>query len=58
MTKRQVNIRASDATRAKLAALKEKYGTVAEVVAVAVDRLYQSEVTRHQAPPQGGEGEE
>ena len=58
MTKRQVNIRASDATRAKLAALKEKYGTVAEVVAVAVDRLYQSETARHQAPADEAGGEE
>lgn len=42
--KRQVNIRASAATRQKLDALTERrYGTQAEAIAVAIDRLYQAE---------------
>jgi predicted DNA-binding protein len=44
MTKQQVNIRVSDATRAKLDALTKRYGTQAEVVAVAIDRLYRTEI--------------
>ena len=40
MAKHQVNIRASDLTRDKLDFLSEYYGTQAEAVAVAVDRLY------------------
>lgn len=40
--KTQVNARVSDATRAKLDALTAIYGTQAEVLAVAIDRLYQS----------------
>lgn len=43
MSKKQVNIRMSDATRAKLDELVERYGTQAEAVAVAIDRLYQQE---------------
>jgi len=38
--KQQVNVRLSEATRAKLDWLTERYGTQAEVVAVAVDRLF------------------
>lgn len=69
--KQQVNIRMSDASRAKLDWLTERYGTQAEVVAVAVDRLYMqeqkwiraehpgyitdSELTHHQAPADAGE---
>ena len=45
MAKRQVNVRMSDMTRDKLDFLAEYYGTQAEAVAVAVDRLYQE--TRH-----------
>lgn len=41
MSKQQVNIRISDATREKLDALTSVYGTQAEVVAVAIDRMYQ-----------------
>jgi DNA-binding NarL/FixJ family response regulator len=41
MVKRQVNVRMSDMTRDKLDFLSEYYGTQAEAVAVAVDRLYQ-----------------
>lgn len=41
--KRQVNFRASPSTAAKLLGLTARYGTQAEVVAVAIDRLYASE---------------
>lgn len=41
--KSQVNVRMSSATRAKLDALTTRYGTQAEAIAVAVDRLYQTE---------------
>lgn len=42
--KRQVNIRVSEATRAKLDWLAAtQYGTQAEAVAVAIDRLYNAE---------------
>lgn len=41
--KRQVNIRVSEATRAKLDWLAKCYGTQAEAVAVAIDRLYNAE---------------
>jgi FixJ family two-component response regulator len=40
MAKHQVNVRISDLTRDKLGFLSEYYGTQAEAVAVAVDRLY------------------
>ena len=40
MAKQQVNVRVSDLTRDKLDFLSEYYGTQAEAVAVAVDRLY------------------
>jgi DNA-binding NarL/FixJ family response regulator len=40
MAKRQVNVRVSDLTRDKLDFLSEYYGTQAEAVALAVDRLY------------------
>ncbi len=43
--KRQVNIRVSNATREKLDSLKTQYGTQAEVIAVAIDRLNQEEMT-------------
>ncbi len=43
--KKQLNIRVSDATREKLDSLKDRYGTQAEVVAVAIDRLNQEEMT-------------
>lgn len=41
--KQQLNARISDATRDKLDALTAIYGTQAEVIAVAIDRLYQKE---------------
>ena len=41
--KTQLNARISDATRAKLDALTVLYGTQAEVVAVAIDRLHQEQ---------------
>lgn len=41
--KGQMNVRVSDATRAKLDWLAERYGTQAEAISVAVDRLYVSE---------------
>lgn len=42
--KRQVNVRVSDATRAKLDWLAAtQYGTQAEAVAVAIDRMYRKE---------------
>lgn len=44
MTKTQIHIRASDATREKLEALAQRYGTKTEAVAVAVDRLHNSEI--------------
>ena len=50
--KAQVNARISEATRAKLNALTAIYGTQAEVLAVAIDRLYQSEV-RHDTEAAG-----
>jgi DNA-binding NarL/FixJ family response regulator len=40
MAKHQVNVRVSDLTRDKLDFLSECYGTQAEAVALAVDRLY------------------
>lgn len=43
MTK-QTNARISDATRSKLDALTPIYGTQAQVIAVAVDRLYLQEI--------------
>jgi DNA-binding NarL/FixJ family response regulator len=42
MVKQQVNVRVSDLTRDKLDFLSEYYGTQAEVVALAVDRLYRA----------------
>jgi len=44
--KKQTNIRMSDATRKKLDALAVHYGTQAEAVAVAIDRLYREEVNQ------------
>jgi DNA-binding NarL/FixJ family response regulator len=40
MVKHQVNVRVSDLTRDKLDFLSEYYGTQAEAVAIAIDRLY------------------
>jgi hypothetical protein len=40
MTKTQTNARISTATRSKLDDLTEVYGTQAEVLAVAIDRLW------------------
>ena len=40
MAKHQVNVRVSDLTRDKLDFLSEHYGTQAEAMAIAVDRLY------------------
>jgi DNA-binding NarL/FixJ family response regulator len=40
MAKHQVNVRISDLTRDKLDFLSEYYGTQAEAMAVAIDRLY------------------
>ncbi len=42
--KQQVNIRVSGATREKLDSLTARYGTQAEVIAVAIDRLNQEEM--------------
>ena len=42
--KRQISLRISDATDEKLQALAARYGTQTEVVAVAVDRLWQQEL--------------
>lgn len=44
MKKQLISIRVSDATRAKLDALAAAYGTQAEAIAVAIDRLYQEHV--------------
>lgn len=41
--KRQVNARMSEPTMAKLTVLAARYGTQAEAIAVAVDRLHESE---------------
>ncbi len=41
--KKQVNARMSEATTGKLAVLAARYGTQAEAIAVAIDRLYESE---------------
>lgn len=41
--KRQVNARFSAATRAKLDVLTVRYGTQAEAIAVAIDRLYSAD---------------
>lgn len=43
--KRQTTFRLSDGTRRKLDELTDLYGTRTEVVAVAVDRLYQATAT-------------
>lgn len=43
MAKQQTNIRMSTATREKLDTLTIRYGTQAEAVAVAIDRLFQQE---------------
>jgi len=43
MSKKQIAIRASDATREQLAYLAKRYGTVTTAVAVAVAKLYESE---------------
>lgn len=43
MTKEQLNVRISQATRDKLDHLTERHGTQTETVAVAIDRLYQAE---------------
>lgn len=48
--KHQVNIRISEATRAKLDALTARYGTQAEAVAVAIDRLYNAEAQAQNGP--------
>jgi len=48
MPKRQVNIRVSDGTWEKLRSLTGRYGTQAEAVAVAIDRLYQAEITEEE----------
>ena len=49
MPKRQVNIRISDATWEKLRSLTGRYGTQAEAVAVAIDRMYQAEITEEES---------
>ena len=43
--KKLITIRTSLATSEKIGALKEKYRTATEVIAVAIDRLYREEVT-------------
>ena len=40
MATKQTTIRMSDATRAKADELARRYGTITEVVAVAIDRMY------------------
>jgi len=47
MAKIQISIRISHATREKLLRLAECYGTQAEVIAVAIDRLHQAEIESH-----------
>jgi predicted DNA-binding protein len=42
--KKQTTIRMSKRTRQQVEELAKKMGTITEVVAVAVDRLYQSEI--------------
>jgi len=44
MPKIQISVRVSRATREKLLQLAKRYGTQAEVIAVAIDRLHQSEI--------------
>ena len=38
--KKQTTVRMSEATRARAEALAQQYGTITEVIAVAIDRLY------------------
>lgn len=45
MSKKQVNIRVSEATREQLSYLVKRYGTLTTAIAVAVDRLCQAEQT-------------
>lgn len=45
MEKKGIFIRVSIATRRKLDELRKLYGTQAEAVAVAIDRLYRQEVS-------------
>ncbi len=45
--KQQVNVRTSEATRTKLDSLTAIYGTQAEAIAVAVDRLWQDHNKEH-----------
>ena len=54
--KTQTTVMLSHATRRKLAALKKRYGTFAEVIAVAVDRLYLAEIGSDE-PAQGEDRE-
>lgn len=57
MPKTQKIFRASPATLEKLAWLKERYGTEAEVIAIAIDKLFEEEnrivarSRRPEAPP-------
>ena len=44
MTQKQINVRAGEATHNKLAALTELYGSQTQVMSVAIDRLYMSEI--------------
>ena len=43
MAKTQLNIRVGESTREKINWLRTRYGSQAQAVAVAVDRLYTSE---------------
>ena len=52
--KQQVNVRVSNATRAKLDELITIYGTQAEAVAVAIDRLWMA----HSKQPANDAGKE
>ena len=46
MAKTQLNIRVGPATREKIDRLTERYGSQAQVIAVAVDRLFWSEIEK------------
>lgn len=54
--KTQTTVMLSQATRRKLAALKKRYGTFAEVIAVAIDRLFRDEFGSDE-PAQGEDRE-
>lgn len=52
IVKQQLNVRVSKATREKIDFLTDRlYGTQAEVIAVAIDRLYQARIAIKQSLP-------